>query len=487
MNKLLMSLPLTALLMGAGTRGVAWATGADFGPAYQEFKLTLESGSRTEALGPLFYDQQIDTTRTWAVPPLLSRTHDPVTDYTEYDLAYPVLTYDRFGREYRFQIFQLFSFAGGQSFSETNVHRFTLFPLVFTQRSHIPERNYTAVVPFYGHLQNRLFRDEVNFIMMPIYVKSRKRDVVTVNYVWPFYHQRRGDSLEGWQLWPFYGEEHKGITYSTNNWGDTNFIGGHERLFIMWPFYSKTTMGIGTTNPVVQKAILPLYSETRSPMRDSTTYFWPFGYTHTIDREKKYEEWDTPWPLIVFARGEGKTTDRVFPFFSRSHSPTLEDNWYLWPVYKYNRINAPPLDRRRTRILFFLYSDVVEKNTEAKQAAHRVDFFPLYTFRRDRNGNSQLQVLSILEPFLPNSKSIERNYSQVWALWRTQHSAKTGASSQSLLWNLYRRDATPDSKKVSLLFGLIKYQSTTDTKHWRVMYIPFGKNSPAKGSDSVRE
>ena len=122
------------------------------------------------------------------------------------------------------------------------------------------------------------------------------------------------------------------------------------------------------------------------------------------DREKKYREWDAPWPLIVFARGEGKTTTRVWPFFSHAHNATLESDFYLWPIYKYNRVHSAPLDSRRTRICFFLYSDLTEKNTETEAARRRVDFWPFFTYRRDFNGNSRLQVVALLEPFLPDEQ-----------------------------------------------------------------------------------
>ena len=83
---------------------------------------------------------------------------------------------------------------------------------------------------------------------------------------------------------------------------------------------------------------------------------WPF-FNYVDDRGKKYREWDAPWPLIVFARGEGKNTTRVWPFFSHARAPTVESGFYLWPIYKYNRMHSAPLDRQRTRICFFLYSD----------------------------------------------------------------------------------------------------------------------------------
>ena len=445
------------------------------GPLFDEFPLTLAQGHRTEILGPLFYSELKETQHQWAVPPLaLSHTWDPDIDYEEYDFAYPLLTYDRFGQEYRWQFFQFFSFAGGLLPVDTDNHRFTLFPLYFQQRSTNPSNNYTAVVPFYGHLKNRLFRDEIDFVMFPLYSKTRKKDVVTRNMPYPIFHLREGDGLRGWQVWPLIGREHKEVTRATNGFGDTQIIGGHDSMFVLWPFFTDSRSDLGTENPARQQALIPFYSLFRSELRDSTSYLWPLGVTHTIDRAKKYEEWDAPWPLIEFARGEGKTTSRVWPFFSQARSQYLQDNWYLWPIYKFNRVTAAPLDRQRTRILFFLYSDVKEKNTETGAVRHRNDFLPLFTHQRDFNGNERLQILTVLEPIFPNNKSIERDYSPLYALWRSEKNPGTGATSQSLLWNLYRRNTTPKTKKISLLFGLFQYQSGSEGSRWRVCYIPMG-------------
>src|SRR5687768_14545515 len=81
-----------------------------FGPLFHEFGLTLDPGHRTEVLGPIFAKERRDTTRTWALRPALCYVLDEQTDFAEFDLLYPLLTYDRFGEEYRFQIFQVFAF-----------------------------------------------------------------------------------------------------------------------------------------------------------------------------------------------------------------------------------------------------------------------------------------------------------------------------------------------------------------------------------------
>lgn len=446
------------------------------GPIYDDFELTLAPGHRQEILGPFYYNEQKETQNQWAFPLLtLAHTEDPTLEYEEYDFLYPFFTLDRFGAEYRWQILQIFSFAGGQNPDDSRDHRFTLFPIYFQQRSTDPTNNYTAMVPFYGHINHRLFRDEIYFIMFPGYSRTRKKDVVTYNMPYPFFDLRYGDNLHGWQAWPFMGREHKGVTSMTNGFGETNVVGGHDNLFVLWPFFFDSMIDTGGKKPAHQQALIPFYSYYRSKLRNSTSYLWPLGVTHTIDQEKKYDEWDAPWPFIEFARGEGKTTSRVWPFMSQAHNQFLRDDWYAWPIYKYNRVTSAPLDRSRMRIMFFLYSDVKERNTEAHSLRHRMDFFPFYTWRRDFDGKARLQILSILEPFFPNNKSIERDYSPIYSFWRSERDPKTGADSQSLLWNLYRRDHSPRAKKISLLLGLFQYESRAEGRRWRVCYIPFGK------------
>jgi hypothetical protein len=445
---------------------------------YDDFKLTLDEGHRTEVLGPLFYSEK-DTQKTWALPPLFSDTTDSSIERHEIDFGYPVMTYRRYGTEYRWQFIQIFAWAGGANQEQQNARRFTLFPFYFQQRSPEPGQNYTAVGPFYGHLKNRLFRDDIFFVMFPLFSETRKADVVTDNYVYPFFDVRHGNSLKGWQLWPIYGEEHKGITTKTNGFGDTETIAGYDRNFVLWPIFLKQTAGIGTDNQEKSLAVLPIFSTVRSPKRDSSTVIWPF-FTHITDREKKYTEWQTPWPLVDFAHGEGKHTVRVWPFFSQATNQYLESDWYLWPVYKFNRVHSDPLDRTRMRILLFLYSDTNQKNTQTGAYQERRDFWPLFTWRHDYNGNTRLQFFAPLEPILPTSKSVERDYSPVWSVWRSEKNPKTGASSQSLLWNLYRHESAPAAKKCSLLFGLFQYQSGTEGKRVRLFYIPIVKTRAAR-------
>lgn len=446
------------------------------GPLYDDFSLTLTPGRRTEALGPLFFSESSDTQKTWGIPPLFWYLHEPATEVEKFDFCYPIFTWHRYGTEYRWQLIQLLSFGGGGNRQAIAAKRFTLFPFYFHQSSADSNQNYTAFLPFYGHLKNRIFADEMFFVMFPFYCQTRKADVVTDHYLFPFVSRRHGDGLYGWKVLPFAGHQHKDPTTKTDGFGDVEKISGYDRRFVCFPFYVHQLSGIGSENPAEETAMLPFFSLLRSPLRDSTTVIWPF-FTHVTDREKKYREWQIFGPLMVFANGEGKTTTRVWPFFSQAQNTNQESSFYLWPAYRKKRVHGETFDRSRVRLFLYLYSDTRQNNLATGKASRRQDFWPLFTRTLDYNGNDRLQILAPLEPILPFSDSVEREYSPVWSLWRAEKNPTTGASSQSLLWNLYRRDLTPTTRKVSLLFGLFQYQSSLAGKTTRWFYLPVKKSA----------
>ena len=114
---------------------------------FDRHELTLTPGKQIQAAGPFFYRTDSEFEDIFALPPFFSRSTIEATDSEEYDFLYPLLTYDRYGLEYRWQICQLFNFSGGQTQDEDLRKRFTLFPIYFQQRGDDPGDNYTAVFP----------------------------------------------------------------------------------------------------------------------------------------------------------------------------------------------------------------------------------------------------------------------------------------------------------------------------------------------------
>lgn len=475
-------LALACSLLSWGQSGFSRTNDWSAGFLVHEFPLTLAPGHRFEAAGPFFHREDKGTQHEIAVPPFFSRTWDPDLDLEEIDFLYPVLTYDRFGSEYRWQVGQLFSFAGGQTQTDQSAKRFTLFPIYFQQRSENSEDNYTAVVPFYGTLKKRLSRDETHFVAFPLYAQTRKKDVVTSNYLYPIFHKRKGDGLAGWQVFPLFGTESKTTTWNTNNLNEVVPVGGAERRFYLWPFYIDEKSGLGTTNVFRESLFMPFYLITSSPQRSSISYGWPIGLTVVDDRNGGYHELGAPWPVIVFRTGGSNSITRVWPFININRSPGRERYTYLGPVYIHNSYTAELVSWERNRLLYFLYSNTTETNRTTGSVRRQTALLPLFSARQEHDGSSRLQVLALLEPFFGGNKSIERDYAPIYSIWRSEKNPKAGTASESILWNLYRQDTSSGSRKYSLLFGLFQYESNPRATRWRLFYIPFGtgRSSPEK-------
>lgn len=455
--------------------------------------MTIGTGERLEAAGPFWASERrwpedwepseaeptppvTEIARTFTLAPLFNWNAEPVADNVSWDFVYPVVTYDRYGGEYRVQVLQMLSFSGGRTQAGAEGRGFTLVPFFWHRHSaEDPSLNYTAVWPFYGSMQRRLFRDETRFVMWPAYVQTRRRDVVTDNYLVPFVHTRHGDGLRGWQVWPFYGAEHKDITTRTNGFGDVEVVPGHDQRFALWPLYSAGDLGIGSTNPVTQRVLLPFYSLQYSPAKDRQMYGWPLGVSFLEDREVGYEQTSVLFPIFTLAHGPGKQALRLWPVYGTTRYKDSQSVFAAWPLYYHKDILRDPLERHTTRIAFFVYTDIETRNLKTGKAGHRTDLWPLFTARRDLEGNERLQVFAVLEPIIPENKSVQRLYSPLWALWRAEKNPQTGVQTRSFLWNLFRHESRPESKKCSLLFGLIQYHSTPDGKRWRFLYLPTGR------------
>ncbi|MGC8828882.1 MAG: hypothetical protein ACP5MG_06130 [Verrucomicrobiia bacterium] len=462
---------IAAIAIAAFTVTLAATAAISLGPLYNKSELTLSEGWRSEWFGPLFYHELNEETETIAVPPLFSYFKNDSVDYSGFDIIYPAIGYRRYGDEFRYHLFQFFSISGGTTGDNESSRRFTIFPFYFHQWSQIPEENYTAFVPFYGTLKNRLLWDEVNFILFPLYSKTKKRDVITENYLVPIFHIRRGLGLKGWQVFPIYGEEHKSAFSFTNKYEEVEISPGHNKRFVFWPLYLESTSGIGTTNQSFQRAILPFFSYQESELRRSITAPWPIGLTLTRDDEKRYREIGAPWPLIVIARGEGKTITRFWPLYGAASNPYKVSNFYLWPAYKYNFLRTPSMDVEKTRLFFFLYSDAITINTESGDASRRTSLWPLFIQKIDNDGKERLISPALLEPIFPSSSAIARNYSPLWGLCREEKNPAQGKYSKSLFWNLLREDKNKDKEKSSFLFGLFQYEKSAESKKVKIFHI----------------
>ena len=409
-------------------------------------------------MGPFleFAGSPDDAVREFSIRPLFHWRQDRLARRLEWEVLYPFMSYSRDEEDREFQFLQILNFREEGAQAHAREDRFDLFPFYLSGRTETGE-SYRAVVPFGGRALDRLGQDEIEFVLFPAYVRLVKRGVETRYFPWPFVSVTRGEKQSGFRILPLYGEEVK--------------EGVSETRFVLWPLFFHQRTGLDGESPEETLAILPFYASQRSKTRESTTVLWPF-FNYTVDRERQYEQWDLPWPLIQIARGEGRTIRRFLPFFSveervlRNEFLLRElkssDLVLLFPLYIRNREEIPGSVKVRHRILWYLYSDTREEGRDG--STRRIDAWPFFRYTRDREGAVEFQTLALLEAFMPGNERIERNYSPLWALYTYRRSAR-GDEVRSLLWNLVRHESTPEGEAVEILGPLLAYRERGEDAH----------------------
>lgn len=462
------------LLVGTGwtARTVAEFPGLRAGPFATEFPLVWEDGERGEALGTLLSWEVTEDVRKWSIAPLVAYEATPILEHSRVDVLYPLITWRRAGTETRWQLGQIFSFTGSaaQENPETT-RRTTVFPVYFRQRSPEGTNDYLAVFPFYGNLRRRFFRDEIEFVLFPLYSRTVKGPITTRNFIYPFVDVREGPGMHGWQVWPLYGHHQKVPTQVTNVLGDIQVQPGFDTWFALWPLILSSHQGLGTPQPVTHGAVLPFVSWQRSPLRDNTTILWPF-FTRTEDRQRSFVEWGAPWPFIGWADGEGKTARRFWPVFGRIRTPNSSRQFWLWPVYNHRRLADTAVERDRWRGLFFVYDDTRLRSPEDGRYRRERGVWPFFIWRRDFEGQQRLQVLAPVETIVRNRAAVQRSYSPLWAVYRSERHPGTGRANQSVLWNFFRRDVSTNAVHTSALFGAVQtHRPAGERRRWKIFGI----------------
>ena len=309
--------------------------------AWSDFRLTLEEGRRQEAVGPLYFAEQIDAERGWGIAPLITYAHAAMWT----------------GRK---RMFCIRSSRGGvlvrstgRNSSSSSVSPaakrkrsrkpgdlFTIFPLYFQKRA--PDErtlNYTAVVPIYGHLENRLFHDDIKFALFPALCRDAQKgcgDGQLSLSDFPYAPRWRCDRMAGLAgAWDRaegadHGDEHPGRTGNLG-WLRPPFCGlavlfqglvrprHHQRAgpFLLDPLLRPAALAAARRN--VLRLALRLLAHRRPG-------------TKNIRNAISSGRWSC-W------RAGAKTRRAFFRFTAGPPCEGLESDFYLWPLYKYNKLH----------------------------------------------------------------------------------------------------------------------------------------------------
>lgn len=470
---------------GVGAADVAEDQVRTFWPLFDYRSSPVHNYSSLHLLGPLFKLESKGTETDFSLRPLLFHAWETDGEDTYSEVLYPVGS-GKTGRGLTaFQSIQLLQYDFGEA-EEGSDNEFMLFPFLF-YGEHEERGRFFALFPLGGTLYEKFGRDEIKFTLFPLYGRTVKGSTATTNILYPFFARMQGEDESGFKFWPLYGQSEK--------------IGVYRKKFALWPIFYSQDLGLDSNNPRQRRGVFPLYTSDLSPQRQARTVLWPF-FSHIEDQQRGYEEWNLPWPLVRLTSGRYKEGVRVLPFFADERVGAGRNRWFLWPLYKIEEIDSDFLYRRRDRVLFFLYSDLIEDSKDPESSPkRRRAFWPLFQYE-SKNGVHHFSTLALLEPFFPDNGGIQRNWAPLWRLYQTRWDDR-GNEISSLLWNLYWKERRGDDlawelfplvnyrqekqqvTELSLLKGLISFRQQQFGRKLHLFYLPWGL--PLGGNDVSAE
>jgi hypothetical protein len=411
-----------------------------------------------------------------AFRPFFHWNKDTQPERQEWEAVYPLMTYSRVEEDAKFQFLEVLNFRDEGTDPKAREDRYELFPVYVSGKTETGEK-YLVILPFGGWAPNAWWQDEAEFVLFPLYARFVKQGARTYYFPWPILSVTTGEKRSGFRIVPLYGQDVK--------------EGVFERRFALWPLFIQQRTGLDGDDPEETLSILPLYVSQRSKNQQRTTIIWPV-FTHTVDREHKFEQWDVAWPLIQIARGEGRTINRFLPLFSVEHRVVRQQMFLremqrdaqvvLFPLYIRTEDRFIGSRKVRNRILWWVYSDQWEEGKDG--STRRIDAWPFFRYTRDRDGAIQFQTLALLEGLMPGNEKFERNYSPLWALY-TYRQNSAGDAVWSFLWNLVRHEETSAGRSIEVLGPLIGYRERAEEAHFSLLagLFEIGKSH---GTSSVR-
>jgi hypothetical protein len=415
----------------------------------------LEKARVRSGVGPLIHSSRsLDgDVEEFALRPLFFWRGDKAAQTSEWEFLYPLATYRQREGDWDFQFLRLLNARGEGSPQAGREEHADFFPFYFSGVREDGEKYY-GILPLWGKVYDRLFWEEWEWVLFPLYARTVRSGGENFYFPWPILSITRGvnpeDHHRGFRFFPLYGQEVK--------------EGAFEKYFALWPLFLYQRTGLDGDEPEEVLSFLPFYVARRSPKWDQTTVLWPL-FTYTDDRAKKYEQWDVAWPFFKFARGEGRQTFIVFPLYMEDHK-VLHDEFLmrelryddfavLFPLYIRQREEIIGSRKVRHRIFWYLYSDIQEEGRDG--STRRIDAWPFMRYDRDREGTVFFQTLALLEAMLPRNEWIERNYSPLWALY-TYRANPAGESVHSFLWNLVRHEESQAGRSIEVLGPVLAYR-----------------------------
>ncbi|MFH0953576.1 MAG: hypothetical protein V1873_04535 [Verrucomicrobiota bacterium] len=437
---------------------------------------------RLKLLGP-FFESAVSTNGLlfWAFRPVYGSVRDPADQHAVKDILWPVAYDLQFRNEHGWRFLLAFYKNFDVTVPEPR-YRFWILPIYFQGRDKHGQ-SYVGVFPLGGQVNEILGRDEATFFLFPLTMYSSINKVETRDVLWPIYSRTEGKGIYRFRVFPFYSRAiHRDL------W---------EKRFILWPFWTwahyhyPRSSGTGYI-------VFPLWGHFDLQDQKAWLVFPPL-FRFSWGQRMNYSY--CPWPFFQMSSGEIEKL-YFWPLWGRKTMPGLKTTFFLWPIFRTEKVDRGDAVARRFMAVPFVQTEVLTKRPEAKGEKGEVvsRYFKLWPlFRYQREGSARHFRFLELWP-LRHTAPVERCYAPLWTLY--SHAAVGDSVGNEVLWGLYRssrrgseersvslfplaewsRDSRGEGRREwAVLKGLVGYRREGTQRTLRVLYWPvhFGPKEKA--------
>lgn len=404
-------------------------TGFDAGPIATRDR-SVGGFTRLRVAGPLFERaEHANGAALHAVRPFYSAAEPPNGD-VHGEVLWPLAGFDRIGDTANWRVLTAFGMDADVNDPQSQ-ERLWVLPFYLGGQTADGE-SYRALFPLGGRVADVIGRDEIRFVLWPLYTYSRVNDVETRDVLWPVVSWTRGEGHRRTRVWPF--------------WGEAERAGDYHKRFVMWPFWTQVRY---EDPPGGGWMLWPLYGHTALEGQATHMFLPPlFRYSFAHDMTLIH----SPWPLVQYASGRDLEKLYLWPLWGRKRIEHLESGFFAWPVARWETLDPPGEGIRRRWWLNPVYYR--ERDTRAGRDHHRVRVWPLFDHVR-RGEQSRTHALDLWP--LMDSEPIERSWAPLWTLY-SRHATAEAAESE-YLWGLLRHGRTADGERFFRLFPLVDWDA----------------------------
>ncbi|NQT19569.1 MAG: hypothetical protein HQ592_07680 [Planctomycetes bacterium] len=355
-----------------------------------------------------------------------------------------------------------------------------IFPLFWWGTSP-PEEKYFAFFPFYGTIRSRLARDEIFFVMFPIYGRSKLKGHVANNVLFPLIAWTYGGDRRSSRVLPFYSR--------------FKVAGEPEIWSILWPFIHFSRSTGEERLPRNYFYFFPLLGWDRTMTQHKWTALWPF-FSGGTKPGTDYYQWIGPWPIVRFQKDRGLLRRQIWPFYGYLYQYKGTTRYIMWPVYRHYYKDTEKFRQREWFILYLLQNKIYYDKITGQEQIRRM-FWPFFRYFKKGDGSKHFMAFSLL--WYWNERGFERNYSRFWRIFEYVKNPDADETSWRFVWRLIRYDRVKNYRTFNVLGPLFRYEHEDDVQTrytilggllsvgkrggapvFKLLYIPFASGAEPK-------